>query len=224
VPAAMYRRGLQKIQDGTINLETDPIKAVLVDTSAYGLAVTAATTATPIQITTSVAHGLTTNDLVLIGGVGGNTNANGVWLVTVVNSGAFTLQGSVGNSAFTTGGYVIRLGANEFLSDIPSAARSAPSAALASKTWTLAQTGVIFDGADVLFSAVPPFASGLPARALVWFEDTGSAASSGLLSFTDRKPDGSAFTVQPNSGDITVQTSDATNGIFRAFLATGASA
>jgi hypothetical protein len=68
MPAALYTKGLQKIQDGTINLETDTIKAVLLDMTAYGLQVTAATNASPIQLTTGT-HGLTTNDRVLVGGV-----------------------------------------------------------------------------------------------------------------------------------------------------------
>jgi hypothetical protein len=56
MPAAFYTRGLQKIQDGTINLETDTIKAVLIDTTAYGLQVTAASNASPIVLTTAT-HG-----------------------------------------------------------------------------------------------------------------------------------------------------------------------
>jgi hypothetical protein len=223
MPAAMYTRGLQKLQDGTINAETDTLKAVLLDMTAYGLQVTAATNAAPIQLTTGT-HGLTTNDRVMVGGVGGNTNANGIWQVTVVNATAFTLQGSTGNAAYTSGGYVVKLDADQFLSDIPSAARSGLSAALASKTWTPGATGVIFDSADTTFTAVPAFASAQPARAFAILEDTGTATTSGLIMISDRKADGTAFSVTPNGGDVNLQTTDATNGLWRAYVPVGASA
>lgn len=59
------------------------------------------TNATPIKITTSAAHGLSTNDVVFVDNVAGNTAANGRWLVTKVDSTSFTLQGSNGNGART---------------------------------------------------------------------------------------------------------------------------
>ena len=70
--------------------------------------ITAATNATPIQITTDANHRLATGNKVRIQNVGGNTAANGIWAVTVVNSTQFTLDGSVGNGAYTSGGEVIR--------------------------------------------------------------------------------------------------------------------
>ena len=57
----------------------------------------------PIEIT-STAHGLVTGDIVEITGVGGNTNANGTWTVTRVDSDKFTLNSSTGNTAYTGGG------------------------------------------------------------------------------------------------------------------------
>jgi len=59
---------------------------------------------TPIQVTTSVAHGLVTGDLVQIDGVLGNTNTNGLWLVNFVNTTNFTLRNSSTNAAYTSGG------------------------------------------------------------------------------------------------------------------------
>jgi Ubiquitin-activating enzyme E1 FCCH domain len=70
------------------------------------VSISGATNATPIVIQTSTAHGLTSNDLVTISSVGGNTNANGNWQITVVDSTHFDLIGSVGNSAYTSGGTV----------------------------------------------------------------------------------------------------------------------
>ena len=73
------------------------------------LAVTAATTASPIVVTTqaNVSHGLTTGDRVAIAEVGGNTAANGTFTVTVLSPTSFSLNGSVGNGTYTGGGYVV---------------------------------------------------------------------------------------------------------------------
>ena len=65
--------------------------------------VSAATNASPIQIT-ATSHGYGTNDLVTIASVGGNTNANGIWQITVLTANTFQLIGSTGNSAYTSGG------------------------------------------------------------------------------------------------------------------------
>lgn len=69
--------------------------------------VNAATNASPIQITTSSTHGLETGHIVTISGVGGNTAANNTWTVTVINTTQFTLNGSIGNGAYTSGGTVV---------------------------------------------------------------------------------------------------------------------
>lgn len=223
MPAALYTKGLQKIQDGTINLETDTIKAALIDTTAYGLQVTAATNAAPIVLTTAT-HGLTTNDRVMVGGVLGNTNANGIWQVTNVTGTTFSLQGSTGNAAYTSGGFVVKLDADQWISDIPSAARSTFSAALTSKAWTSGPTGVIFDSADTTLTAVAAFASAQPAKAWVLFEDTGTTTTSGLILISDRTAAGAQFSVTPNGGDINLATSDATNGLFRIYAPSGQAA
>lgn len=73
------------------------------------LTVAAATNATPIQITTSTAHGYSTGDVIQIGAVGGNTAANRYnWRITVVDTTNFTLNGSVGNGTYTSGGWVTK--------------------------------------------------------------------------------------------------------------------
>lgn len=68
--------------------------------------VTAATNASPIQITTSVANALVTGQTITISGVQGNTAANGTWTITVINNQNFTLNGSTGNGTYTSGGTV----------------------------------------------------------------------------------------------------------------------
>src|SRR5439155_1380643 len=71
--------------------------------TTYSGAITAATNATPIEIT-SAGHGLADGARVRITGVVGNTAANGTWTITKVNNDKFTLNGSVGNGAYTSGG------------------------------------------------------------------------------------------------------------------------
>lgn len=88
----IYGEGPGPITNGTGSLEK-------LDTGT----ITAASLATPIVIT-SADHGLQTGDKVTITGVLGNTSANGDFTVTVINGDTFSLQGSSGNGAYTTGG------------------------------------------------------------------------------------------------------------------------
>jgi len=71
-----------------------------------GTDLTAATNATPVVIT-ATAHGLTVGDWVKVANALGNVGANGFWRVSVVaDANTATLAGSVGNSAWTSGGKV----------------------------------------------------------------------------------------------------------------------
>lgn len=72
-------------------------------TPALNGSVTGATNATPIVIT-SVAHGLQTGNIVTVASVGGNTAANGTFAITRLTADTFSLNGSVGNGAYTAGG------------------------------------------------------------------------------------------------------------------------
>lgn len=97
VPASLTTTRLQiSLMDGS--------EAIISDNSTGPTGtVTGATNATPIVITTSN-HGLNTGDSITVASVGGNTNANGTWVVTRVSSSTFSLDGSAGNSAYTSGG------------------------------------------------------------------------------------------------------------------------
>ncbi|MEX2185844.1 MAG: hypothetical protein WD875_03580, partial [Pirellulales bacterium] len=66
-------------------------------------AVTGATNATPIVITSN-GHGLANGEQVTISGAVGNTAANGTFTVSNVTANTFRLNGSVGNGAYTSGG------------------------------------------------------------------------------------------------------------------------
>jgi hypothetical protein len=59
------------------------------------------TNATPQVVTTPSAHGLTTNDIVVIAGVTGDTSANATWQITVNSTTTFTLIGSSAGGAAT---------------------------------------------------------------------------------------------------------------------------
>jgi hypothetical protein len=59
--------------------------------------------ASPIQIT-SPGHGLVSGDNVLITGVTGNLEANGLWTITRTANNTFTLNGSISTGVYTGGG------------------------------------------------------------------------------------------------------------------------
>ena len=66
--------------------------------------ITAATNTSPIAITTALANSYQSGMQVSITGVVGNTAANGTFTVTVTSPNTFTLNGTTGNGAWTSGG------------------------------------------------------------------------------------------------------------------------
>jgi len=60
-----------------------------------------------VRITTGASHGLSTGNKVFIKDVGGATEANGLWTVTVVNSTTIDLQSSTFTNTYSSGGSVI---------------------------------------------------------------------------------------------------------------------
>jgi len=141
-------------------------KAGIVNGTGGTLSVSGATNATPIVITTSSAHKLTTGAQVTIAGVGGNTNANGTWTITVVSSTTFSLNGSAGNSAYTSGGTVTFVGPfAQFTLSLDANRNTGPSIVLgAVNTYVMPNTGITLDflpgnfavGDVVRFSSVGP--------------------------------------------------------------------
>lgn len=93
-------------RDGSGNTQYVCIAPSRGKTAISGAAVTAATNATPIVITTSAAHGLNSDYEVTLTGVLVNTAANGTFTITVVDSTHFSLNGTVGNGVYTSGGIV----------------------------------------------------------------------------------------------------------------------
>lgn len=86
--------------------DCERVEAVF-DTLTSSVAITGATNASPISIT-ATSHGRSEDDKVLITGVAGNTAANGTWQIAYVDANTFTLDGSTGNAAYTSGGQVIK--------------------------------------------------------------------------------------------------------------------
>jgi hypothetical protein len=76
-------------------------------TDGTTLTVTGATNASPIVITTSASHKLMTGQRVVVSSVGGNTAANGTWTITALSDTTFSLTGSTGSGAYTSGGSVV---------------------------------------------------------------------------------------------------------------------
>jgi len=200
----LYDKGRQAFAEGGIAWLTDTIKAVLVDLDAYALLITGATNATPIVITTSGAHGLSTGDKVAIKSVLGNTAANGNWTITVLSSTTFSLDTSSGSGAWTSGGYVVPVSRHQYLSDIPGGARIATSPAFSGKTTT---NGVL-DATDATFTAV----TGTTIEAAVIYKDTGVAGTSPLIAYFDTL---TGLVLTPNSGDVTWTFSNAAEKIFK---------
>lgn len=67
-------------------------------------AITNVTATSPIQITTSSAHGFTTGDIVFVYNVRGIPAANGGWVVTVTGTTTFTLNNSSGTGTYVSVG------------------------------------------------------------------------------------------------------------------------
>jgi ubiquitin-activating enzyme E1-like protein len=76
-------------------------------TAAYAsltATVTGATNASPIVIQTSAPNNFNTGDTVVVANVNGNTAANGQYVITVVDTTHFSLNGSSGSGTYTSGG------------------------------------------------------------------------------------------------------------------------
>ncbi len=66
--------------------------------------ISGATNTSPIVLTTTAAHGLSTGAIATVSGVRGNKAANGAFSITVVDATHFSLNFSVGNGAYTSKG------------------------------------------------------------------------------------------------------------------------
>lgn len=109
--------------------------------------VNGATNAAPVVIATTAPHGLTTGDVVVIASVGGNGGANGTFAIIVVDSTHFSLTGSTGTGAYTSGGTWTKTGSIVLASTVTS---TGPNDLSTATNWTtgalpVAADNVIFD-------------------------------------------------------------------------------
>ncbi|MDD5247531.1 MAG: hypothetical protein PHY45_01000 [Rhodocyclaceae bacterium] len=100
--------------------------------------------------------------------------------------------------------YTANLATDQFLSDIPSAARVYTSTALASKTTTAG----VANAANLTLTAV----SGATCGALAMFKDTGSATTSPLIAYIDTA---TGLPVTPSGSDIPIIWDTGSNHIFK---------
>lgn len=100
--------------------------------------------------------------------------------------------------------YTVNLATDDFLNDIPGAARVATSGSLGSKT----STAGVADAADVTFTAV----TGDVSEAIVIYKHTGTETTSQLIAYIDSA---TGLPVTPNGGDITVAWDNGSNKIFK---------
>jgi Ubiquitin-activating enzyme E1 FCCH domain len=73
-------------------------------TTPLSVAISGTSNATPIVVTTVSNHGFGTGNSVHIAGVLGNLASNGDWTITVITANSFSLTGSTGSGAYTSGG------------------------------------------------------------------------------------------------------------------------
>lgn len=106
--------------------------------------------------------------------------------------GTYNLSSAVVRAVLIDTGTYTYNAAHDFYADL-SGVVGTESAALASKTFT----NGVFDAADFSFTAV----TGNTAEALVYFVDTGNAATDALICYVDS---GTGLPVQPNGGDINI--------------------
>lgn len=115
-----YTPGSYHVANPSTNLTYSNTENLTITPGAFvGGAITAASNATPIVITTTTAHGLTTGQVVNIAGVLGNTAANGFWQVTYVGTHQYSLNSSAGNGAWTGGGTTLVAQTAVFAADVP---------------------------------------------------------------------------------------------------------
>lgn len=97
---------------------------------------------------------------------------------------------------------------DEFLSDIPEAARKAISQVVEGKTST---AGAV-DCDDPVFESVPATDPPTECAAAACFRNTGDPATSDLISYHD---EGADLPLVPNDGDLTLRISNGVNKLFR---------
>jgi hypothetical protein len=186
---ALFELAREKFLGGTLDWDTQTFSAVLLDLSVSDAGVrqiTSSTNATPIVVTTAVAHGFTTGDIVYVDGITTGTSGNGLWAITAASGSVFSLTdpvtgaNAVGNGV-GSGGYCVNLGRStsaDFFDDFD-------AALVGSKVNLTSPTivGGVADAADVTFTSV----SGASVEAVGIIRDTGANGTSEMVALITGK-------------------------------------
>jgi hypothetical protein len=178
----LFEKGREGFLDGSIDWDTDTIKAALLDlgTADTGIkAIVSSTNATPIVMTVT-SHGFTNGDFVLIDGHTTNTAANGYWKIANQATNTFELTrpdgtNSVGNGVGGATGYAVNYG--------PSASGDNYddfNGAVVGTDQTLGTKTVVAgvaDAADSTFTSV----TGNSVEAVLLYKDTGTPSTSRVI-------------------------------------------
>jgi hypothetical protein len=178
----LFEKGREGFLDGSIDWDTDTIKASLLDlgTADVGIkAIVSSTNATPIVMTVT-SHGFTNGDFVFIDGHTTNTAANGYWKIANQATNTFELTrpdgtNSVGNGVGGATGYAVNYGpsASGDNYDDFNGAVVGTDQALASKTVVAG----VADAADATFTSV----TGNSVEAVLLYKDTGTPSTSRVI-------------------------------------------
>lgn len=155
------------------------------------LAIADASNTSPITVDTATPHGLQTGEQVTISGVGGNTAANGTFTVTVTGPSSFTLDGSAGNGAWTSGGTVsqpaLAFALNASVDDVQALAAAlsatAPGLSAAARPGSLADMAMLAAIAGALDVTTRYGISGATLVQLAAAPATAQAASAAIGAF-----------------------------------------
>jgi hypothetical protein len=211
--------------DSLVDPTNDPVQS---DPGIGGSPITAASMASPIQISTLAAHGLTTGAQVLITGAQGNTAANGLWTITVVGPNDFNLNGSTGNAAYTggaiwntgqpisnTAGWVVIRGPRVREGTAPLALPDNVALDLTTNaTYGASPQPTSGQNLDIMFSPSGSVISlGMTDKVQLWLRDTSLDPTASPLDPTATYlGDQILITIYARSGDITAQPIDPTLG------------
>lgn len=188
---SLFPLARQKFLGATIDWDGQTFSVVLADLtptiSDVGIRqITSSTNATPIVVTTAVAHGFTTGDFVYVDGIATGTSGNGIWAITAASGSVFSLtdpitgSNAVGNGV-GSGGYCVNLGpstSGDFYDDFD-------ASIIGSKVNLTSPTIVngVADAADPTFTAV----SGNQCEAIFIIRDTGTNSTSEMVAMITGK-------------------------------------
>jgi hypothetical protein len=192
---SLYELAREKFLGGDLDWDAQTFKAALMrftgtnDTSIRQIS--SSTNATPIVVTTAVAHGFATGDTVYISDHTTNTTGNGLFKITAASGSVFSLTryydgvnvAGVGVGGAT--GYCVNFGQTgttvaDFYDDADGGANAV---GLSSAFTTKTKANGVADADDVTFTSV----SGSAVEGVLVIRDTGTASTSELVAMITGK-------------------------------------